>query len=50
MLTREQGVGRNISEIVGWVSKRCCDAMGDYHHTYWPQPTAIIKNRNRTLL
>ena len=44
MLTREQGMGRNISELVSWVSNRCCDAAGDYHHSYWPQPVFLVMN------
>ncbi|CAG5081466.1 Oidioi.mRNA.OKI2018_I69.PAR.g9884.t1.cds [Oikopleura dioica] len=42
MLTREQGVGRNASELVSFVSERCCRTGGEYHHTYWPQPTCVI--------
>ena len=37
-------MGRNMSEIVSFISNRCCNAAGDYHHTYWPQPTIIIKH------
>jgi len=44
MLSREQGMGRNISEIVSFVSRRCCDAAGKFHHTYWPQPTIIVQS------
>ena len=44
MLTREQGMGRNISELVSWVSNRCCHAAGDYHHSYWPQPVFLVMN------
>merc|ERR1711953_181706 len=44
MLTREQGMGRNSSELVSFISNRCCSAAGDYHHSYWPQPTFVIMN------
>ena len=44
MLTREQGMGRNMSELVSWVSNRCCGAAGDYHHSYWPQPVFLAMN------
>ena len=40
----DKGMGRNISEIVSFVSRRCCDAAGKFHHTYWPQPTIIVQS------
>ncbi|KAK3602066.1 hypothetical protein CHS0354_008021, partial [Potamilus streckersoni] len=36
--TREQGVGRNASEIVTFYSNKQ-KSGGDYHTTYYPQPT-----------
>ncbi|KAL4227121.1 hypothetical protein ACF0H5_015094 [Mactra antiquata] len=38
--TREQGVGRNKSDIVTFFADKAL-AGGDYHTTYFPQPTFI---------
>jgi hypothetical protein len=41
-------MGRNLTELVSFVSRRCCDAAGDYHHTYWPQSTVVLKGNSRS--
>nr|CAB3248268.1 probable glucan 1,3-alpha-glucosidase [Phallusia mammillata] len=41
MWAREQGVGRNKSTIVTYFADLIAGAGGDYHTTYWPQPTFV---------
>jgi len=44
MLTREQGMGRNDSELVSWGAERLAQAKGQPSDTYWPQPTFVVMN------
>lgn len=39
--TREQGVGRNKSTIVTFLADKADGSGGDYHSTYFPQPTFV---------
>ena len=41
MWVREQGVGRNKSDIVTNVMDALYHAGGDYYTTYWPQVTTL---------
>ena len=38
MLTREQGMGRNATEVVSFVAERVAPgSRGEFDHSYWPQ-------------
>ena len=42
MLTREQGMGRNSTELVSFVAERVAPgSKGEFDHSYWPQPPAV---------
>ncbi|XP_076806660.1 sulfoquinovosidase-like [Clavelina lepadiformis] len=41
MWVREQGVGRNKSTMVTYLADIVAGAGGDYHTSYWPQPTFV---------
>ena len=42
---REQGVGRNKSDIVTIVMDALYHGGGDYHTTYWPQPSYLSSRK-----
>ena len=44
---REQGVGRNKSDIVTIVMDALYHGGGDYHTTYWPQPSYLSSRSGR---
>lgn len=42
MLTREQGMGRNYTELVSYVAERVAPgSKGEFDHSYWPQPPGV---------
>ena len=45
---REQGVGRNKSDIVTIVMDALYHGGGDYHTTYWPQPSYLSSRSPHT--
>ncbi|XP_076448676.1 sulfoquinovosidase-like [Babylonia areolata] len=43
--TREQGVGRNKSSLTTFMADQLGRAGGDYHTTYYPQPTWLTSRK-----
>ncbi|XP_050413831.1 sulfoquinovosidase isoform X1 [Patella vulgata] len=43
--TREQGVGRNQSTLVTFMANQMQHSGGDYHTTYFPQPTFYSRKK-----
>jgi len=45
MLTREQGMGRNYTELVSYTAERVAPgSKGEFDHSYWPQPVFIVSS------
>ena len=45
MWVREQGVGRNKSDFITQVMDQLYHGGGDYHTTYWPQPSYLSSRK-----
>lgn len=45
MWVREQGVGRNKSDFITQIMDQLYHGGGDYHTTYWPQPSYLSSRK-----